>query len=211
MRVLVIGASRGIGLATVKACLADGHQVRAFARSADRVRVPEDNLQTLKGDALDPPDVARALEGVDVVVQSLGVGTRDLAWPVTLFSDATRILVTEMERCGVKRLISVTGFGAGASRRSIGCLSYLPFRLVLGRAYDDKDVQERLIEQSQLDWTIVRPGILTPGPETRRYKVLVDPSQWRNGLISREDVASFIVSQLSDMKYVRHAPVLIQG
>lgn len=210
MRVLIIGASRGIGLETVKACLAAGHDVRAFARSADRIRTSDRHLESQKGDALDPLDVARALEGVDAVVQTLGVATRDLARPVNLFSDATRILVTEMDRSGVKRLISVTGFGAGDSRRAIGCLSRLPFRLFLGRAYDDKDVQERLIEQSQLDWTIVRPGILTPGPASRRYKVLSDPSQWRNGLISRADVASFIVTQLTDMSQVRQAPVLVR-
>ena len=43
---------------------------------------------------------------------------------------------------------------------------------VLGRAYDDKDVQERLIKDSALDWTIVRPGLLTNGGRTGRYTLL---------------------------------------
>ncbi|MGB6905516.1 MAG: NAD(P)H-binding protein [Methyloceanibacter sp.] len=112
----------------------------------------------------------------DVVIQALGVGAGDLFQPVSLFSDATRILVSAMERRGIKRLIAVTGFGAGDSRDAISCLQLLPFRLFLGRAYDDKDVQECLIKNSRLDWTIVRPGTLTNGPRSGHHKVLVKSS-----------------------------------
>ena len=82
------------------------------------------------------------------MIQALGVGLGDLFGPVHLFSDDTTILVAAMRAQGVKRLISVTGFGAGDSRASINCLQLLPFRFFLGRAYDDKDVQERLIKDS---------------------------------------------------------------
>jgi hypothetical protein len=66
------------------------------------------------------------------------------------------------------KLICVTGFGAGDSRASISCLQLLPFRFFFGRAYDDKDVQERLIKDSALDWTIARPGVLANGSRTGR-------------------------------------------
>jgi putative NADH-flavin reductase len=114
-----------------------------------------------------------------------------------------------MQAQGVKRLISVTGFGAGDSRASINCLQLLPFRFFFGRAYDDKDVQERLIKNSALDWTIARPGLLTNGSRTGRYKVLKAPSQWRNGNISRADVADFLVRQIEDRAHVRETPVLV--
>jgi NAD(P)H-binding len=47
-----------------------------------------------------------------------------------------------------------------------------------------------------LDWTIARPGLLTNGRRTGRYKVLKEPSQWRNGTIARADVADFLVEQI---------------
>jgi putative NADH-flavin reductase len=109
----------------------------------------------------------------------------------------------------VSRLICVTGFGAGDSRSSISCLQRIPFQLVFGRAYEDKSLQERLIKESLLEWTIVRPGILTGGPKTGRYEILVNPSQWRNGNISRSDVADFLVRQINDRTYVGKAPVLV--
>ena len=93
------------------------------------------------------------------MIQTLGISLGDLFRPVSLFSDATRILVSAMESQGPKRLICVTGFGAGDSRESISCLQRVPFRLIFGRAYDDKSAQERQIKSSSLDWTIARPGV----------------------------------------------------
>jgi putative NADH-flavin reductase len=207
--VLVIGASKGIGLETVKAALAAGHRVRAFARSASAMTLSEAGLERFSGDALNVGDVASALDGVDVVVQALGVPVKNLLGPVTLFSDATNVLVPAMEKAGVRRVISVTGFGTGDSREAIGILQRVPFRIVFGRAYDDKDAQEMRIRKSGLDWTFVRPGVLTPGSATGRYKVLSDPSSWRNGLISRADVAHFIVGEIGRPSYVRKAVVLV--
>jgi putative NADH-flavin reductase len=103
----------------------------------------------------------------------------------------------------------VTGFGAGDSRASISCLQRLPFQIVFGRAYDDKSLQEQLIKESELDWTIARPGVLTSGPRTGQYQILSEASQWRNGIISRADVAEFLVRQIGDQTYIRKAPVLI--
>jgi uncharacterized protein YbjT (DUF2867 family) len=68
----------------------------------------------------------------------------------------------------------------------------LPFQLVFGRAYEDKSLQERLIKESGLDWKIVRPGVLTGGPRTGHCKVLAAASLWRNGIVSRADVAAFL-------------------
>ena len=209
MRVLIIGASKGIGLETARQALDAGHDVRAFARSATGIPLSNPKLETFRGDALKQADVEAALKGIDVVIQTLGVGFADLFRPVRLFSDATRILIAAMKAQSVKRLICVTGFGAGDSRAAISLLQRAPFHLVFGRAYDDKSVQERLIKDSGLDWTIARPGVLTGGPLTGRYKVLAAPSQWRNGIISRADVADFLVKQIVDVTFVRKDPILV--
>ena len=209
MRVLIIGASKGIGLETTRQALDAGHDVRALARSATAIAVSNPSLEKMRGDALKTEDVEAALVGVDVVIQTLGVGLGDLFRPVHLFSDATRVLIAAMRSQVVKRLICVTGFGAGDSRASISCLQRLPFQIIFGRAYDDKSLQEQLIKESELDWTIARPGVLTNGPRTGRYRSLSGAPQWRNGIISRADVAEFLVRQIGDQTYIRKTPVLI--
>jgi len=208
--VLIIGASKGVGLETTRQALEGGHQVRALARSAAGIRLSDKKLEKIQGDALNRRDIEAALDGIDVVIQALGISSLgDLLRPVSLFSDATRVLVSAMEGKAVKRLICVTGFGAGDSRASISCFQRLPFQIVFGRAYADKSVQERMIKDSSLDWTIARPGVLTNGRRTGRYRILDEPSAWRNGVISRADVADFLVRQIEDRSCLRKAPVLV--
>jgi uncharacterized protein YbjT (DUF2867 family) len=207
--VLIIGASRGIGLETVKAALEVGHSVRALARSARRIAVDHPKLEKMAGDALEMATVKRALTGVDVVTQSLGVsaGPEIIFKPTRFFSKATRALVTAMEEAQVKRLICVTAGRATAAGRG-GVLYRAAFHLLLGRVYDDKDVQERIVRGSKLDWVIVRPVILTNGPKTTAYCALVDPRGWTCGFISRADVADFLVKKIDDDAFLHKTPVL---
>jgi putative NADH-flavin reductase len=210
--VLVIGASRGIGLETVKALLAAGFRVRALARSASKIAIEDPRLQKISGDALDKATVESALAGVDAVVQSLGIAfsTDAVLKGTTLFSRATRVLVDAMRTKGVKRLITVTGLGAGDSRGHGGFLyDSVLFPLLLKRVYDDKDVAEQMIKASALDWTIVRPGLLTNGPARGAYQVLVEPRTWRGGFISRADVGKFLALQVDDRALIGKTPVLI--
>ena len=183
--------------------------MRALARSAAAISLSNPKLEKARGDALNHRDVEAALAGVDAVVVTLGVGLGELFRPVHLLSDATRVLIAAMETQAVKRLICVTGFGAGDSHASISCLQRVPFQIVFGHTYDDKSRQEELIKEGTLDWTIARPGVPTGGPRMGRYQVLREPSMWRNGIISRSDAAEFLVRQIEDPTYVHEAPVLV--
>jgi putative NADH-flavin reductase len=126
-RLLIMGASGGIGLETVKAALAAGHAVRAFARSANKIAIDDPFLEKVDGDATDPAAVTAALAGQDGVIQSLGVPLNPdtVLRGTQLFSQATRVLVDAMGRPGPERLIVVTGFGAGDSRMALGPLAIL--------------------------------------------------------------------------------------
>ena len=208
MRVLVMGASRGIGLEAIAALIAHGHSPVGFSRTQPVTAAPA--CPWVVGDALDATRVAAALDGVDAVIQCLGVSHKALLGPISLFSEATDILLGAMTRAGASRLIAVTGFGAGRSRAAIPLWQKLPFELAFGRAYRDKDVQERLITESGLDWTIVRPGVLSNGPRTDAYKVIADPARWRNGLVSRKDVAAFLAQQVSSAEMVGKDVVIVR-
>lgn len=211
-KLLIMGASRGIGLATVRAALEAGIEVRAFARGAEQIAVEHPQLEKCSGDALEPDDVKKALAGMDVVVQVLGapINPETVLKGTRLFSDATRILVDAMEAQGPKRLICVTGLGAGDSREHMGGLFGVFFTLSIARIYDDKDVQEQIVRNSSLDWTIVRPGILRDGRATGLYRALVEPKDWKPSEIRRGDVALFLVDEAVRGSYRGKTPLLIQ-
>jgi putative NADH-flavin reductase len=212
MHILVIGGSRGIGLECVRLALARGHRVRAFARSSPSMPLDHEMLEKHTGDATREDDVKTALNGIDAVILALGVpkSVTALLRPIHLFSDSTAILVPAMEKAGIRRLLAVTGFGTGDSYARVSFGERVAFQGIMGRAYADKNRQEDLITASALDWTIARPGFLTSNRMTGRYQVLTEPSTWRNGLISRADVAHFLIHAAEDGTYLREAPVLVR-
>lgn len=209
-RLLVIGARSGIGLATVQAACEAGLSVTAFSRRASEMSFSHSLLTKIDGDALVATDVNQALQNIDSVVLSLGVpfNLQLFTGPITLFSEATKVVLEQMQKNDVQRLVCVTGFGAGDSLSAIHPLQRVGFNLVFGRAYGDKSIQEEQIVSSSLQWTIARPGVLTNGPR-KPYQILTDRSTWRNGIISRANVADFVVKAITDDAFIEQSPVLI--
>lgn len=194
-----MGATSGIGLEATRLASDRGIAVRAFARSAADLP-PLPNVTACPGDALDPADVGKALEGTGAVIYALGIKERvSMLWQEeTLFSESSKVLISAMNAAQISRLVAVTGFGAGRSKSAMSRVEAMGHRAILGRPYADKDRQEALIMASNLDWTIARPVILTKGPLTGNYRVLREASHWRNGLISRKDVADYLLKAATE-------------
>ena len=197
--VLIMGATSGIGLDAVRLASERNIAVRAFARSAAKLE-PMPHVEAHPGDALSSDDVRSALEGVSAVIYALGIRERlAMLWEEErLFSDSTKVLIAAMDAASVSRLVAVTGFGAGRSKSAMSRVEAMGHRAILGRPYADKDRQEALITASNLDWTIARPVILTKGAFTGSYRVLREASDWRNGLISRKDVADYLLKAATE-------------
>lgn len=209
MKLAIVGASRGIGRKVVDEALERGHIVRAMARNMTATGIEAEGFTALDGDALNATDVAAAISGADAVILTIGI-PKDMRVmkTTTLFSDATRTLIAAMKEAGITRLLTVTGFGAGDSRDKLSTPERLTQKAFLGRAYADKDLQEQLIRESNLDWTIARPGILSDNRKSNAYKVLVEKETWRNGLINRSDVADFLVTEAETGAHIGKTPAL---
>lgn len=208
MNILVIGATRGIGRELVKQALASSaNRVSALARHPERLAIEHERLRKLRGDVLDAQSLSGAMASQNAVCCAIGVKT---PWEQPgVFSKGTERLLQAMKTNAVRRLICVTGIGAGDSRGHGGFLYdrvFLP--LLLKSVYADKDRQEALIRATDLDWTIVRPGFLTNGPLTRSYRVLTDLAGVTAGRISRADVAHFMLQELAANRYLRQTPLL---
>jgi putative NADH-flavin reductase len=207
MKLLIIGATRGIGRRLVKEALDEGHTVSALVRNPARLPLSHDRLKVVKGDIRDRAAVKRAIEDQHTVCITIGIGpTRK---PVSVFSEGARNVIEAMTPSAAKQLICVTGIGAGDSKNHGGFFyDRIINPLFLKTIYEDKDRQEALVRASNLDWVIVRPGFLTNGPLTGTYRVLVDLEGARAGKISRADVAHFILNELKEKQYLSKTPLL---
>ncbi len=207
MNILIVGATRGIGRQLLEQALTSVHAVTALVRDPQRLVTQHERLRVVKGDILDSDSVALAMAGQDAVCCTIGV---KVPWiRVTVFSEGTKNLLQAMKKTGVKRLICVTGIGAGDSKGHGGFLyDCIFYPLLLKPIYADKDRQESLIKASDVDWTIVRPGFLTNGPLTKNYRMLTDMTGVTAGRISRADVANFFLKELESKQYLRQTPLL---
>ncbi len=207
MKVLVLGATGGTGRLIVRDAQAKSHSVVALVRS--KVRAPDLPVaDMIEGDARDEGALLRALDGCDAVVSSLGTGLSPFR-EVTLLSVATRALVTAMTRNGVRRLVCITGMGAGDSRGHGGFLyDRLILPLLLHNVYKDKDRQEAAIRASSLDWVIVRPAMLNDDSARGSVRAVTDLAGVQGGKIARADVACFVVDQLTTDTWLRQTPLI---
>jgi len=207
MNILIVGATRGIGRQVLEHALVSGDNVTALVRDPQRLATRHERLRVVKGDILDANSVAVAMAGQNAVCCSIGV---KVPWPkIRVFSEGTKNLLRAMKQAGVKRLICVTGIGAGDSRGHGGFFYDRVFYPLVARPiYADKDRQESLIRASDVDWTIVRPGFLTNGPLTKSYRALTNLTGVTAGWISRADVAHFILTELRSNQYLKQAPLL---
>ena len=196
MKIAIIGASHGIGSELLKAAIEEGHEVTALVRDPAKLNTNIPGLKVIKGDILDPSSVAAAIAGQEAICVCIGIPpTRK---PVDVFSRGTQNILAAIGKESNQKLILITGIGAGDSK-SHGGFFYdrIINPLLLGSSYADKDRTESIVKASNVEWLIVRPGFLTNGSRTGKYRVIENLSGVTAGKISRADVADFILKQLA--------------
>ncbi|HZY35810.1 MAG TPA: SDR family oxidoreductase [Mucilaginibacter sp.] len=198
MNILIIGANGGIGKKTVETALAAGHRVTAMVRNPASLSIVHPELKIVKGDIRQPETFEGFLDGQDVVISAIGEKNRE---PTTLYSEGNRNLLQAMEKKGLKR-----AFFISASAIEISPVQPFFIRLatkyivqkLFGNGYADQRVMEKLIKESNIDYTIMRPPRLTDKPATGRYRFAINTFLKNCLMISRADVAHFMINNISN-------------
>ena len=183
-----------------------GHQVTAQTRSATKLTGTQ-GVCIAVGAPTCEAFLRRHTAGHDAVVMCLGI---DRPGKTTLFSETTKAVVDAMKAAGVRRLVAVTGVGAGDSRGHGGWLyNHIIYPLFTRNRYADKDRQETIIEQCDLDWTIVRPAPFAASAGAGPLQVHTEiPEGLQLRSITRAEVAGFILDSLEDASFVRQKPFI---
>ncbi|MBW4522534.1 MAG: SDR family oxidoreductase [Scytolyngbya sp. HA4215-MV1] len=207
MKLLLIGASQGIGFELLQQALQAGHEVTLIARNPDRLEISHERLNVVKGDILNKSVLEQTVNGQDAVCITIGI--KPTRKPVSVYSEGTKTVIEAMKKSSCRRLLCVTGIGAGDSRGHGGFFyDKIINPLLLKTGYEDKDRQEAIVRQSELDWEIIRPGFLTNGARTGKYRILTNLSGVKVGNISRADVADFMLREAAEMRYSKQTPLL---
>ncbi len=196
---LLLGSTGRVGQQLLSQALQRGYRVTALVR--DPARLPTNDharLRVVRGALEDTALLAEILEsGVDAVLSTLGVYLKK---PATTLTDMTAPVLQAMAASPAKRFVCMSSLGVGDSKGQGGLVEQFVIRWVLRHVLVDKQAQEKLIEHSGLDWSILRPPRIMDSAEQRPYLRWNNASapgkpEWK---ISRADAAREMLDLLED-------------
>ncbi len=214
-KILLLGATGRTGKEVLALALENGYFVNILVRDSNKIQIAHPKLIVYEGDTRNHVDLCRAIVGCDAFISCLNISRKnDFPWaplrtPVDFLSTTMQNVIKNCKENNIKKLVFTSAWGVGDSR------PYLPAWFVwfidnsnLSPAYMEHERQEALVRNSGLDWTIVRPVVLTNKKTFKFPKVILDNEQKPSLTISRKETAEFILEALENEKFVHTAPVI---
>ena len=202
MRLLIAGASGRTGRLLTERALERGHEVTALVRDPSTFPEPGEHLRVLAGDVLAPETLTPAVGGQDAVISVIAPRPRTNG---RVYVEGTRNLADAAARAGVRRFVAVSAEGAGAESGTLTLAYRLVMRIpVVARLYPDiARMESELRSRTDLDWTVVRPPILTNGPRSGVVREAVGPVLAGGLRLSRADLAQYLLELVESGDHVR--------
>lgn len=205
MKVVIFGANGRTGILLVEQALAKGYHVTAYIRHPRSILIENPKLKIVVGNLNEPLKMKDAVSGADACISTLG--GKSLTKHSFEMINGIKNIISVMEIARVHRFIYLSSLGAGDSITLIPQpLRFILSKILLRVPLADHNINEGNIMKSKLQWTIVRPGSLTDGQLTGDLKHGTDKTKYKgSSAISRANVASFILQQLSVTTYHQKA------
>lgn len=201
MIVTVLGATGRTGRLLVTELVRRGHEVTVLVR--DPYGAPEET-HVVVGDSRDGQALASALIGAEAVVSTLGPTRKDHQ----LHRQTATRLVPAMRATGVRRYVGISGAGVDATgdrKRARDRVISAGMHLLARSMVADKAGELAAWQDTEMDWTLVRPPRLVDGPATGRVEHDAYVST-RSTSMRRADLAVFLTDVLEQELYLRQAP-----
>ncbi|WP_068620748.1 SDR family oxidoreductase [Paenibacillus tuaregi] len=195
--IFVAGAHGGTGRRIVRELVQAGYKVHGLVRSEEQAAAIEElGAVPFIGDLNGV--FSEGMKGVDAVICAVGAGASGN--PEEVDHLGTVRLIEQSMLDGIERFILISSLGTLAPHKMPSLLK--PYLMAKRRA-------ERVLEESKLNHTIIRPGGLTNDPPTGRVTAAVGFSG--SGRISRDDVAKAAVLALALPQTERCEFELVEG
>lgn len=209
MNITVVGAAGRTGHHIVEQAVRARHQVTAVVRDPVAYEPPSEAVMVHRADVLAPSSLRGLLDDSDATI--VAVGPRNGKQPAGVYSEGLAHLTDEMRRAGVRRLITLSAAPASlrfASREKSPFERYLLHPILwrfFGPSYADLRLMEKALRDGHgIDWTIVRPPLLTDDDPVGAYRTAIDSRLHGAKKISRADLASLLLAAATDDALIGH-------
>lgn len=209
MRLLVIGATGGIGGAVTGAALAEGHTVTALVRSAEKLGEVREQVRVVEGDLSDATVLATALDGQEAVISAIGSSPAKAQLDAP--AEAMRNVAAAMETAGVRRLIGLAGGAVSVpgERKPVGgrIMSAL-VRLLARNVVEAKQREFEVVRRTSLDWTMVRPPRVVEGDPTGHVAIGLELGSFT---VTQGDLGTAMVRLATGSDWIHQVPYVYQA
>jgi putative NADH-flavin reductase len=211
MKILILGITGRTGILVAEEAIKRGHNVVGIARDPSKVTV--EGAEIISGTPYDFETVQKAIKGCDSVISTLNIFPQTQALfgkiktPLNSMSVSIKNIVKAMDEAGIRRIVVMTALGVGDSAKEIPAFFSFMVKITnIKYAYADHDAQEKILENSDLDWTVVRPVGLNDKNENLSILYRVKGEGKIKSMISRNAVAHFMLECLEKGTFIRQKP-----
>ena len=198
--ILVFGASGGTGLEVVEQALEAGHSVTAILRNPDAFPIRHEQLRIIQGDVLKPQGYENTFFGMDLVISCLGSRNREAT---TIYSQGVTNIIQAMKKLKMDRIICLSAGGVEIAPNASFIMKFLMKNIlqkILKYSFADMLLMEKIVHESGLNWTVIRPPRLLNGDKTGKYRTSINEFIPKMSSLTRSDLADYILHHLDDEK-----------
>lgn len=199
MKILLLGATGRTGKFVLTEALERGFEVHCLSRNSQRIQ-KQKGLTVFEGNPAKNYDLEKAMAGCAAVVSVLNISRHsDFPWsklktPPNYLSEVMKPLVKTAGENDIRRIVVCSAWGVADTKQDIpGWFRWFIENSNIGIAYKDHERQEKILSESGLDWTIVRPAGLTNFGKSRQIRETFGNEPKPSLTISRKSLAEYLV------------------
>ncbi|HHP5606018.1 MULTISPECIES: SDR family oxidoreductase [Bacillus cereus group] len=204
-KIAILGANGKVGKILVNEALEKGYQVKILTRNSTNTEKINENIETIIGDARNFSTIQDLLQGCSAVINAVGQPKNESY----IFSTVTKHILEAMKESKIKRYILISGGSLNVTGDQKGIVNKIGatlFKLFLPKMMQDKYKELQIIQNSEVDWTIVRLPFVIEGNGIGSIKEsLVDMPGIK---IQNGDIAPFVIKQINSDRYVGKCPFI---
>jgi putative NADH-flavin reductase len=212
MKITIFGSTGFVGKVLIRKAIASGYQVKTLARNPKKLEEIKDKIEIIEGSVFESSSVEAAIEGVEVVLSTIGPPQRKSCDPYQ-YENAMKDIVRIMDRKGIKRYIHIGGAAHQGGEDEVWNFNRKFLRLFLNlfgkQILVAKHLEWEVLKSSDLDWTLIRPPRIANEPPSG--SISVDEKSLRNLMVSVDDLTDFILLQITSKEWIRKAPLISSG
>ena len=209
MKIAILGSTGFVGKILINKAIAARYEIKTLARNPEKLQALRDKVTIIKGSVFEQLSVEEKINGTEAVISTIGPPAGKKCDPLQ-YETAMKNIVSIMDKNGIKRYIHIGGAAHAGGEKENWPFNrrFLRFflNLVSKQILEAKYLEWEALKASDLDWTLVRPPRIVN--EKASGKISVNEQKLYSLKISVEDLADFILQQITSNEWIRKAPLV---